>query len=463
MKKQMISLLLVLAMAAMPLFSGALAEEGTLDPFEEITAEFAAAVKVEPYKVAVQPTRVSGWTALRWAPSKNAPIMATYSAKQELMVLKETDNWLLVANEKTGDIGYINKAYVTTDLPKDSPAREMNLTGENGKLSLGVVDINGAFSLESGLPAGYNSQLVRSSSDQLVALLTSEDPQKPSMVLSVAYDPAYASVDRLNDLDDEALAELEKTFTEVDPTVEITYGDTGLGTRLMVARQNDKGFDYLDFVTIYKGYFVEFVMVAPQTAEEKTLTEEQMLLCVDFLTDLDFVPVEAAAADTSLLADGKYITNFTAYDSDANTLQMEVRHSVTLDPAVAEALQVGDTLTVGSYSEKIEKLEKNEDGDILINDSLILQNFGGEEHLYIDFEEYDEVYMELTLQVPEDLKFYDYTDPETGEATDELVEHTAEEMISMLLEDPLSFASGNVWSCFDINGQLIAVERYGAF
>ena len=340
MKKQLISLLLVLSLAALPVMTGAMAE-GAVDPFEEITAEFAQAKKVEAYQVAVHPTRVSGWTALRWAPSKQAPIMATYPAKQELTVLKETGNWLLVENTQTGDVGYINKAYVTTEI-QTAEEKELKLaTEQNGKVNLGVIDINGAFSLQCGLPEGYTMTPVRSFGDQMVAVMTSQDPAKPEMVLSVAYDPAYASVDRLNDLDDEALAVLEKTFTDVDPTVEITYGDTGLGTRLLVARQNDGGFDYLDLMSIYKGYFVEFVMVAPLTAEEKALTEEQMRLSVDFLTDLDFVPVAGEADVRAQLADSTYPADLTVENAEERTVRVVVSHALTLTPEAAAALKVG--------------------------------------------------------------------------------------------------------------------------
>ena len=166
MKKQLISLLLVLSLAALPVMTGAMAE-GAVDPFEEITAEFAQAKKVEAYQVAVHPTRVSGWTALRWAPSKQAPIMATYPAKQELTVLKETGNWLLVENTQTGDVGYINKAYVTTEI-QTAEEKELKLaTEQNGKVNLGVIDINGVFSLQCGLPEGYTMTPVRSFGDQM--------------------------------------------------------------------------------------------------------------------------------------------------------------------------------------------------------------------------------------------------------------------------------------------------------
>ena len=105
---------------------------------------------------------------------------------------------------------------------------------ENGKLSLGTISINGAFNLQCGLPEGYRIQPIKMTREQILAVLVSDVPENPVMQLSVAFDETYSDVDRMNDLDEEAFALLEKTFTDVDPTVEITYGDTGLGTRLLI-------------------------------------------------------------------------------------------------------------------------------------------------------------------------------------------------------------------------------------
>ena len=79
----------------------------------EINAEFASARTVTPYMVTVRPTRASGWVNLRWAPSKSAQLMATYKANDQLLVIKETTNWLQVEDQDTGDVGFINKSFVS--------------------------------------------------------------------------------------------------------------------------------------------------------------------------------------------------------------------------------------------------------------------------------------------------------------------------------------------------------------
>ena len=190
MKKRILSLLLVLALAAAVMIPAAVAEEVevSMDPFEEITEEFKQARNVEPYQVMTRPTRVTGWVSLRWAPSKSALLMATYPEKQELTVLKETANWLLVTNAQTGDVGYLNK----TDAAEPGEAvaeKPLNpRVVENGKTDLGVIDINGAFSLQCRMADGYSIVPVKSTSDQMVAIISSEDPSKPVLQLCVAYD-----------------------------------------------------------------------------------------------------------------------------------------------------------------------------------------------------------------------------------------------------------------------------------
>ena len=70
------------------------------------------------------------------------------------------------------------------------------------KVTLGTVSINGAFRLQSALPEGYKITPLTVTPEQYVALISSEDPAKPAMQLSIAFDEQYADVERLNDMDD---------------------------------------------------------------------------------------------------------------------------------------------------------------------------------------------------------------------------------------------------------------------
>ena len=84
----------------------------TTSAWSEITAEFNSSRPVTPYVITVRPTRVSGWVNLRWAPSKSAPLMATYPANYQLTVLQESKNWYQVTDTVTGAVGFVNKAFV---------------------------------------------------------------------------------------------------------------------------------------------------------------------------------------------------------------------------------------------------------------------------------------------------------------------------------------------------------------
>ena len=101
----------------------------------------------------------------------------------------------------------------------------------------------------------------------------------------------YGEVERMNDLPEDDLAVLEHSFTD-EHEVEISYRETGYGTKLLVAKEVGDDPDFVTFLSIYKGYFVEFTLAPNPNAADQTLTEEQIKMCIDFLTDVDFNPVK---------------------------------------------------------------------------------------------------------------------------------------------------------------------------
>ena len=334
---------------------------------------------------------------------------------------------------------------------------------ETEKTKIGSININGAFTLQCGLPEGYRIQPIRITRDQLVAVLTSQDPEMPVMHMSVAFDETYSDVARLNELSQEELEVLEKTFTEVDPTVDISYGDTGLGTRLLIARQSNANLNYIDFMTIYEGYFCEFVMVPSETAKDKTLTDEQLKMCIDFLTDLDFVPEGDPSQAGSEIAGKKWIARLTDYDPVEGTVKAELKRAITLSPDAVKNLKTGDRLNVGETNIVVETVETLEDGSILVNDDISLVQYGDEVHVYEYDIEYIETFANLTLKVPDTLVFTDEIDPATGEMLDEAVTRDAAAFIAVLTgeaEDIVGFESDNVYVSLGENEEMLAVERF---
>ena len=332
--------------------------------------------------------------------------------------------------------------------------------GSPEKVTIGTLSINGEFTLQCGIPEGYTPIPLDVGVDHVYAALTTEDPNAPVMQLSVVYDEQYADVGRMNELDQEALELLEQTYIDDDPEVEITYGETGLGTLLLVARHETDTLDYITFFSIYQGYCVEFALVPGQYAEDRNLTDEQLSICIDFLTDMDFIPGIIPMNSKLAVADMKFVTNLTDYNAETNTVTAEVMHGIPLPQAQVEALQAGDTLTAGQFEAEITSISSEEDGYILINDEIELRLFGDDYHIYIDNEEYIEPYVTLELEVSDTVTFEDYIDAATGEAIDDPVRYTAEEFRAMLeANEAPGFASDNVWVTFDEAGEMLSAER----
>ncbi len=161
-----------------------------------------------------------------------------------------------------------------------------------GKETIGEISLNGAFTLKCALPAGYQVSPLDVDNGGYYFAVMSEDESKPGMILSIMYDELLSNVKRLNDLDDEALAKIAETF-QAEDVVDISYTETAHGTKLMVVKEAADTIDFVDFYTIYEGYELEFVMVSGGDGEASvSLTDADIQLAIDFLSDLDFVPAE---------------------------------------------------------------------------------------------------------------------------------------------------------------------------
>ncbi len=338
------------------------------------------------------------------------------------------------------------------------------------KVPLGTVDINGAFTLQCGIPEGYVARPEVVTSDLLIATLNAEDPDKPMMTLVVSFDETYSDVERMNDLDADALALLEETFTVVDPTVEISYGETGLGTLLLIARQTVDEPNYISFLSVYKGYFIEFVLTPPEGAEETMLTDDQMRVAIDFLTDLDFIEADEAAIRARKAAN---TTTFTAriysYDAGENTITASQEIPFTLMPESVDGL-LGEGAEINLDGETVlaETVEKK-DGDIIINDEYILRlKDDGVYHLLYaenDAEVLITVADHMTYTLTPDAVFLDYIDPESLEELDAPAEHSIEEFAAMLEAEGTTavgpgFAADNVTVTIGEAGGIEKIERF---
>ncbi len=160
------------------------------------------------------------------------------------------------------------------------------------KQEIGSLNVNDQFTLKGVLADGYEIEIMYNTDSQIFGMISSEDETKPTMMLSIAFNEEFFDLERLNDMNEEDKALLEASFyeDELPDTVTVTKDYTAYGTELFVVHVANEDYEYVDIMTFYKGYSIEFVLVP---AEGMSLTDEQVTMCIDFLSDLDFVPAEA--------------------------------------------------------------------------------------------------------------------------------------------------------------------------
>ena len=160
------------------------------------------------------------------------------------------------------------------------------------KTEIGSINMNGAFKLQCSLPEGYTIKIASKDDEGLIAIIETEDETRPVMYLAIEFEEIYSDVKRMNDMTEEQLQEIIDTFENDGDEITVSYTETSHGTKLMVAQEAVDSVDFVSFITVYEGYMIEFDMLAGVGAEEG-LTEAQIQMCIDFLSDLDFIPEEA--------------------------------------------------------------------------------------------------------------------------------------------------------------------------
>lgn len=240
----------------------------------------------EPYTVTVRPARTSGWVNFRVGPGTGASRISTMHLGNELTVIGQTTNWYQATDPATGRTGFISKKYCEI---KPKPIVMNTTVAPDTKQQIGSLNVNGKFTLQCRVPDGYTMQVVNMKGSKLIASFKAADPVKPVLFLSISFNEAYSGVERLNDMSEAELAYLEQSFTDMNE-VQISYKETAFGTKLMVAREVGADTDFVDILTVYKGYSIEFVMTPSPDLANAVLTDDQVQMCVDFLSDLDFLP-----------------------------------------------------------------------------------------------------------------------------------------------------------------------------
>ena len=152
---------------------------------------------------------------------------------------------------------------------------------ETGKTEIGTLKVGEAFSIQSKMPEGYTYMPVTATELNMVGILSAGE-SKPVVTVSIAYNEEYAETERFNDVDETIVEEIRESFREADEEVTFQDLETAYGTRLLKVT----GDGFVDIYTIYKGYELEFVMTG------ETLTDVDVQMLVDFISDMDFVTAE---------------------------------------------------------------------------------------------------------------------------------------------------------------------------
>lgn len=173
------------------------------------------------------------------------------------------------------------------------------------KESMGTVKVEEAFNIKCKLPEGYELKMENELGDEyhLVGDVIPTDPSKPVVRIIIAYNDEYTVFNeetkektalRLNDVDEETLQSIKDSFITDGEMTDVTYEETetAYGTKLLVVKGIYEGRETVFVYTIYKSYEIEVEVEAAESAEGD-LTDEQVKMIVDFLSEMDFEEIKA--------------------------------------------------------------------------------------------------------------------------------------------------------------------------
>ena len=149
-----------------------------------------------------------------------------------------------------------------------------------------VLVANETFIIQANLPEGITIKPISGEENGTAAVFEmAAGEDKPVIYASVAYNEEYAEVERLNDVDEETMQEIRDSFLDAFPDAVFEDLESAYGTRLLKVTSASAG--VVDIYTNYKSYELEFLMTP---AKGKELTEDDVKILVQFISDIEFVP-----------------------------------------------------------------------------------------------------------------------------------------------------------------------------
>lgn len=164
-----------------------------------------------------------------------------------------------------------------------------------GKENLGTLVVKGAFQIQCALPEGYRITGMESSDTMITAVIASDDPARPVITLNIVHNDSCYTEDgtpmRMNDLTEAELDLIRDSVRESCDTVEFEDAETAHGTKVLIARGTIGSWSFVDIISLYNAYDIDALVSAGEGAEDKTLTDEQVRMVIDFFSDMDFVEI----------------------------------------------------------------------------------------------------------------------------------------------------------------------------
>jgi len=167
------------------------------------------------------------------------------------------------------------------------------------KETMGTLTVGGNFQIKCRIPDGYKMNILDANSTSVLAVVASEAENTPHITVSVAFNEEYTEFDeatgnskalKLNDVSDEVMEEIKASFLDNMLDAEFEEKETAYGTKLLVVKGHvDEESSVVDFYSIYNSYEIEVIATMGQDAENGILSEEQVQMVVDFLSEMDFV------------------------------------------------------------------------------------------------------------------------------------------------------------------------------
>lgn len=151
-----------------------------------------------------------------------------------------------------------------------------------------TVKVNDTLSIEVVIPDGYSLDQ-EWYGDVFYVQMNPDEEGKLLMVLSLGYSEEYA--DRsINDLSDEELETLISVSMSDFANPTYTLSETAEGTKLIIVDENSEHDEYAEVFTVYQGYFIGLLL---EPAGDVQVSQEELDMAVQFLSDMQFVHTEA--------------------------------------------------------------------------------------------------------------------------------------------------------------------------